>query len=135
MTALSGLLRVLVIDDEPAIRRFLRAGLSSQGYVVSELETGLPALDVVRRRGADLIVLDLGLPDIDGNEVIQRIRETGSQIPIIVLSSRGDEGAKVNALDLGADDYVTKPFGIDELLARIRAAQRHQLKQAGETPV
>ncbi|HET6609272.1 MAG TPA: response regulator transcription factor [Rhodopila sp.] len=135
MTALSGLLRVLVIDDEPAIRRFLRAGLTSQGYVVSELETGLPALDVVRRRGTDLIVLDLGLPDIDGNEVIQRIRETGSQIPIIVLSSRGDEGAKVNALDLGADDYVTKPFGIDELLARIRAAQRHQLKQAGETPV
>ncbi len=135
MTALSGALRVLVIDDEPAIRRFLRAGLTSQGYVVSELETGLPALDVVRRRGADLIVLDLGLPDIDGNEVIQRIRETGSQVPIIVLSSRGDEGAKVNALDLGADDYVTKPFGIDELLARIRAAQRHQLKQAGETPV
>jgi two-component system KDP operon response regulator KdpE len=135
MTALSGAFRVLVIDDEPAIRRFLRAGLTSQGYVVSELETGLPALDVVRRRGADLLVLDLGLPDIDGTEVIQRVRETGSQIPIIVLSSRGDEGAKVSALDLGADDYVTKPFGIDELLARIRAAQRHQLKQAGETPV
>jgi two-component system KDP operon response regulator KdpE len=135
MTASSNALRVLVIDDEPAIRRFLRAGLTSQGYVVSELETGLPALDVVRRRGADLIVLDLGLPDIDGHEVIERIRAAGSQVPIIVLSSRGDEGAKVNALDLGADDYVTKPFGIDELLARIRAAQRHQLKQAGETPV
>jgi two-component system, OmpR family, KDP operon response regulator KdpE len=135
MTVLSGAFRVLVIDDEPAIRRFLRAGLTSQGYVVSELETGLPALDVVRRRGADLLVLDLGLPDIDGTEVIQRVRETGSQIPIIVLSSRGDEGAKVSALDLGADDYVTKPFGIDELLARVRAAQRHQLKQAGETPV
>ncbi len=135
MNALSGPLRVLVIDDEPAIRRFLRAGLTSQGYVVSELDTGLPALDVVRRRGTDLIVLDLGLPDIDGNDIIQRIRETGSQVPIVVLSSRGDEGAKVHALDLGADDYVTKPFGIDELLARIRAAVRHQLKQAGETPV
>jgi two-component system KDP operon response regulator KdpE len=135
MNALAGPLRVLVIDDEPAIRRFLRAGLTSQGYVVSELDTGLPALDVVRRRGTDLIVLDLGLPDIDGNDIIQRIRESGSQVPIVVLSSRGDEGAKVHALDLGADDYVTKPFGIDELLARIRAAMRHQLKQAGETPV
>lgn len=135
MNALSGPLRVLVIDDEPAIRRFLRAGLTSQGYVVTELDTGLPALDVVRRRGTDLIVLDLGLPDIDGNDIIQRIRESGSQVPIVVLSSRGDEGAKVHALDLGADDYVTKPFGIDELLARIRAAMRHQLQQAGETPV
>ncbi|HVY17710.1 MAG TPA: response regulator transcription factor [Rhodopila sp.] len=135
MSALTGPARVLVIDDEPAIRRFLRAGLATQGYVVTELDTGLPALDVVRRRGADLIVLDLGLPDIDGTEVIQRIRETGSAVPIVVLSSRGDEAAKVQALDLGADDYVTKPFGIDELLARIRAALRHRLQQAGETPV
>jgi two-component system KDP operon response regulator KdpE len=135
MNARSGPIRVLVVDDEPAILRFLRAGLSSQGYVVSELETGLPALDHVRRNAADVLVLDLGLPDIDGNDVIRKIRESGSQVPIIVLSSRGDEGAKVRALDLGADDYVTKPFGIDELLARIRAALRHQLKQAGEAPV
>jgi two-component system KDP operon response regulator KdpE len=135
MNARTGPIRVLVVDDEPAILRFLRAGLSSQGYVVSELDTGLPAIDHVRRNAADVVVLDLGLPDIDGNDVIRKIRETGSQIPIIVLSSRGDEGAKVHALDLGADDYVTKPFGIDELLARIRAALRHQLKQAGEAPI
>ena len=135
MNARTGPIRVLVVDDEPAILRFLRAGLSSQGYVVSELETGLPAVDQVRRNAADVVVLDLGLPDIDGNDVIRMIRDTGSQVPIIVLSSRGDEGAKVHALDLGADDYVTKPFGIDELLARIRAALRHQLKQAGEAPI
>jgi two-component system, OmpR family, KDP operon response regulator KdpE len=135
MSAGSGPLRILVVDDEPAIRRFLRAGLASQGYVVSELEEGLPAVDVARRKGADLIVLDLGLPDIDGIEIIGRIRAAGSTIPIIVLSSRNDEAAKVDALDLGADDYVTKPFGIDELLARIRAAQRHRLQREGETPV
>lgn len=127
--------RILLVDDEPAIRRFLRAGLSTQGYVVSELEDGLPAIDVACRGGADLIVLDLGLPDIDGTEVISRIRAAGSAVPVIVLSSRGDEAAKVDALDLGADDYVTKPFGIEELLARIRAALRHKLQQAGEAPV
>ncbi|HEY8289698.1 MAG TPA: response regulator, partial [Acetobacteraceae bacterium] len=131
MTQSAGSLRVLVVDDEPGIRRFLRAGLASQGYVVSELEEGLPAVDTVRRGGTDLVVLDLGLPDIDGIEVIARIRGAGSAVPIIVLSSRGDEAAKVDALDLGADDYVTKPFGIDELLARIRAAQRHRLQQQG----
>ena len=96
---------------------------------------GQTALDAVRQRRADLIVLDLGLPDIDGLEVIRRIRDAGSRLPIIVLSSRDDEAAKVAALDLGADDYVTKPFGIDELLARIRAAQRHRLQQQGERPV
>jgi len=128
-------LRVLVVDDEPAILRFLRAGLASQGYVVSEAEAGQTALDAARRKSADLIVLDLGLPDIDGLDVIQRIRASGSDLPIIVLSSRGDEASKVAALDLGADDYVTKPFGIDELLARIRAAQRHRLQQQGERPL
>src|ERR1700712_5988150 len=117
MSGGSAPLGVLVVDDEPAIRRFLRAGLSSQGYVVSELEMGLPAVDVARRKGTDLIVLDLGLPDIDGIEVIGRIRADGPSVPIIVLSSRSDEAAKVDALDLGADDYVTKPFGIDALLA------------------
>ncbi len=135
MNAGSTPLRVLVVDDEPAIRRFLRAGLSSQGYVVTELDTGLPAVEVARRKGTDLIVLDLGLPDIDGIEVIGRIRGNQSSIPIIVLSSRHDEATKVDALDLGADDYITKPFGIDELLARIRAAQRHRLQQSGEAPV
>ena len=135
MSTGTGPLRVLVVDDEPAIRRFLRAGLSSQGYVVSEFETGLPVVDIARRKGTDLIVLDLGLPDVDGIEVISRIRAAGSAVPIIVLSSRNDEAAKVDALDLGADDYITKPFGIDELLARIRAAQRHRLQREGETPV
>ncbi len=135
MTAGTTPLRVLVVDDEPAIRRFLRAGLTSQGHLVTDLENGLPAVDIARRNGTDLIVLDLGLPDIDGLDVIGRIRAAGSAVPIIVLSSRDDEAAKVDALDLGADDYVTKPFGIDELLARIRAAQRHRLQREGEAPV
>jgi two-component system, OmpR family, KDP operon response regulator KdpE len=131
----AGPTRVLVVDDEPAILRFLRAGLSHQGYLVTEVETGRAALDLIRRNATDLIVLDLGLPDIDGLEVIRQVRAGGSVLPIIVLSSRNDEEAKVAALDLGADDYVTKPFGMDELLARIRAAQRHRLQQEGEKPV
>ena len=118
MTTGSAPPRILVVDDEPAILRFLRAGLGSQGYIVVEVASGQAALDAVRQRRADLVVLDLGLPDIDGLEVIRRIRETGAMLPIIVLSSRENEAAKVAALDLGADDYVTKPFGIDELLAR-----------------
>ncbi len=131
----AGPLRVLVVDDEPAILRFLRAGLSAQGFHVSQAEAGAPALDAVRRNAADLVVLDLGLPDLDGLEIIRRVRAAGSAIPIIVLSSRDDETSKVAALDGGADDFVTKPFGIDELFARIRAAQRHRLQQAGERPV
>ena len=127
--------RVLVVDDEPAILRFLRASLAHQHYVVSEAETGQLAIDAACRSGADLLVLDLGLPDIDGLEVIRRIRAAGSAIPIVVLSSRSDERGKVEALDQGADDYVTKPFGVDELLARIRAALRHRLQQEGEQPV
>ncbi|MBV8401417.1 MAG: response regulator transcription factor [Acetobacteraceae bacterium] len=135
MTAEAGGLRVLVVDDEPAITRFLRAGLTSQGYLVSESADGASALDATRRGATDLMVLDLGLPDMDGLEVIRRVRASGSALPIIVLSSRSDERGKVEALDLGADDYVTKPFGIDELLARIRAAQRHRLQQEGERPI
>jgi two-component system, OmpR family, KDP operon response regulator KdpE len=127
--------RILVVDDEPAILRFLRAGLSSQGYVVLEAQTGQGAMDAVRQRRADMMVLDLGLPDLDGIEVIQRVRDSGNMLPIVVLSSRDNEQAKVAALDLGADDYVTKPFGIEELLARIRAAQRHRLQQQGEKPI
>jgi two-component system, OmpR family, KDP operon response regulator KdpE len=131
----SGPLRVLVVDDEPAILRFLRAGLGSQGYVVLEAETGQKALDSAQSRRADIMVLDLGLPDMDGLEVIKRVRAAGSVVPIIVLSSRDNEVAKVQALDFGADDYVTKPFGVDELLARIRTAQRHRLQQQGERPI
>jgi len=135
VTAGAAPVRVLVVDDEPAILRFLRAGVGSQGYLVIEAASGQAALDAVRQRRGDLLVLDLGLPDIDGLEVIRRIRDSGALLPIIVLSSRDDEAAKVAALDLGADDYVTKPFGIDELLARIRAAHRHRLQQQGEKPV
>jgi len=128
-------INVLVVDDEPAIRRFLRTSLSVQGYQVSEAENGMGALEKFRRGSVDVLVLDLGLPDINGLEIIERLRGQGSAVPIVVLSSRTDESAKVQALDLGADDYVTKPFGIEELLARIRAALRHRLQQEGEPPV
>jgi two-component system, OmpR family, KDP operon response regulator KdpE len=132
MSSLSAPLRVLVVDDEPAILRFLRTSLSTQGYVVSEAKDGHSALEAIRAKAADVVVLDLGLPDMDGLDIIRTLRAEGETAPIIVLSSREAEGLKVEALDLGADDYVTKPFGIDELLARIRAAQRHRLQQHGE---
>ncbi|TWA73010.1 two-component system KDP operon response regulator KdpE [Azospirillum brasilense] len=128
-------LRVLVVDDEPPIRRFLRTTLTAQGYDIAEAEDGAGALEAVRRHPPDLLVLDLGLPGIGGLEVIRRLRADGVAAPIIVLSSRADESGKVEALDLGADDYVTKPFGMDELLARIRAALRHRLQQQGERPL
>ena len=128
-------LKVLVVDDEPAIRRFLRTSLTAQDYFVIDAESGTAALDQMRRASPDVVVLDLGLPDINGLDIIERLRGQGSTVPIVVLSSRSDETGKVRALDLGADDYVTKPFGIDELLARIRAAVRHRLQQEGERPV
>jgi two-component system, OmpR family, KDP operon response regulator KdpE len=128
-------MKILVVDDEPAILRFLRAGLGSQGYGVVEAKTAAEALAAVRRKAADLVVLDLGLPDRDGLDLIPALRATDAALPIIVLSSRNDERAKVAALDAGADDYVTKPFGMEELLARIRAAARHRLAQQGELPV
>lgn len=131
----AGPARVLVVDDEPAILRFLRAGLGAAGYQVIEATNGRGALDIARQHRCDLAVLDLGLPDIDGLAVIRQIRGEGQMLPIIVLSSRHDEATKVEALDAGADDYVTKPFGIDELLARVRAAQRHRLQQEGERPI
>jgi two-component system, OmpR family, KDP operon response regulator KdpE len=135
VTPRAGPLRVLVVDDEPAILRFLHASLESQGYIVLTAADARIALDMVRKRTADLVVLDLGLPDMDGLDVVRQIRGGGETLPIIILSSRENEGAKVTALDLGADDYVTKPFGIDELLARIRTAQRHRLQQEGERPL
>jgi two-component system, OmpR family, KDP operon response regulator KdpE len=135
MIAKAAPLKVLVVDDEPAIRRFLRTSLTAQGYQVTEAENGTTALDSLRRNTIDILVLDLGLPDIDGLDIIERLRGQGFAVPIVVLSSRVDEIGKVKALDLGADDYVTKPFGIDELLARVRAALRHRLQQEGERPV
>lgn len=122
---------VHVVDDEPPIRRFLRTSLSAQGYRVVESETGGEALERLRNSRADVVVLDLGLPDMDGIEVIKAIRHNSS-VPIIVLSSRNDEKGKVQALDLGADDYLTKPFGMEELIARIRTALRHRFQQLGE---
>jgi two-component system, OmpR family, KDP operon response regulator KdpE len=135
MTSATTPASVLIVDDEPAIRRFIRATLSVQDYQVLEAENGRDALELVRRHPVDVLVLDIGLPDVDGFEVIKSLRESGSTLPIIVLSSRTDEAGKVRALDLGADDYVTKPFGVDELLARIRAALRHRLQQQGERPI
>ncbi len=117
-------LRILVVDDEPTIRRFLRAALSSHGHEVLEAATAQEALAAVLAHRPDLIILDLGLPDMDGVEVTRRLREW-SQIPIIILSVREHETDKVAALDAGADDYLTKPFGIEELSARIRVAMRH----------
>ena len=127
--------KILIVDDEPAMRRFLRTSLGAHGYQIIDAETGNDALSLIKRNGVDALLLDLGLPDIDGLEVIKTIRASGSSVPVIVLSSRTDETGKVKALDLGADDYVTKPFGIDELLARIRAALRHRLQEQGEKPV
>jgi two-component system, OmpR family, KDP operon response regulator KdpE len=135
MTTVARPLRILAVDDEPPIRRFLRTALSAQGYDVLEAEDGTEALAMLRRNAVDLVVLDLGLPGMDGLDVIRTLREQGSQVPIVVLSSRTDEAGKVKALDLGADDYVTKPFGMDELFARIRAAVRHRLQQEGEKPL
>jgi two-component system KDP operon response regulator KdpE len=126
---------ILIVDDEPPIRRLLRASVGSQGFQVVEAGDGLGAIAEIERSRPDLVILDLGLPDMDGSEVIRTLRGAGNAMPIIVLSSRADEKGKVEALDLGADDYVTKPFGTAELFARIRAALRHRLQQKGEQPV
>jgi two-component system KDP operon response regulator KdpE len=128
-------MRVLIVDDEPPIRRFLRTTLTSQGFDTLEAETGDGALQAVAKNRVDIVVLDLGLPDMDGLRVLAAIRESHATLPVIVLSSRAGEAGKVAALDAGADDYVTKPFGIDELLARLRAALRHRLQVEGEKPV
>jgi two-component system KDP operon response regulator KdpE len=126
--------RVLVVDDEPPIRKLLRMGLNAHGYEVLEASNGKTALELLGQ-APDLIILDLGLPDIEGHELLRTIRARDDAVPIVVLSSRGDEAGKVQALDFGADDYVTKPFGMDELLARLRAALRHQLQTHGERPI
>jgi two-component system KDP operon response regulator KdpE len=123
----------LIVDDEPAIRRLLRTSLMAQGYWTEEATTGAAALAAAAGR-VDVILLDLGLPDLDGLDVIRRLR-ANSTVPVVVLTAREDERAKVSALDLGADDYVTKPFSIAELSARVRAALRHRLQREGAPPV
>ena len=127
-------IRILVVDDEPPIRKLLRMGLAAHGYEVIDAPNGRIALEMLARK-PHLVILDLGLPDIDGLELLRRMRHQQENLPIVVLSSRGDEAGKVAALDLGADDYVTKPFGMEELLARMRAALRHQLQVHGERPI
>jgi two-component system KDP operon response regulator KdpE len=126
--------KVLVIDDEPPIRKLLRMGLATQGYHVLEASNGKTALELLNQK-PDLVILDLGLPDVAGHDLLRTIRARNESVPIMVLSSRGDEAGKVQALDSGADDYVTKPFGMEELLARMRAALRHQLQSHGERPI
>jgi two-component system, OmpR family, KDP operon response regulator KdpE len=128
-------LRLLIVDDEPPIRRFLKTALSAQDYRVEEAADAETALDFLKRNPVDLMVLDLGLPGMDGLEVLRRLRAQGVAMPVIILSSRDDEAGKVAALDLGADDYVSKPFGVEELSARIRVALRHRLQQEGEKPL
>jgi two-component system KDP operon response regulator KdpE len=127
--------KILLVDDEPPIRKLLRVGLTSQGYVVSEASNGKMAMELVGVEHPDLILLDLGLPDIGGHELLGKWRDAGLDLPVVILSSRTDESGIVKALELGADDYVTKPFGMNELVARIRVALRHRLQQHGEKPV
>jgi two-component system KDP operon response regulator KdpE len=127
-------LKVLVVDDEPPIRKLLRMGLGTQGYQTLDAPNAKTALEFMASK-PDLVILDLGLPDMQGLELLREIRARKDTVPIVVLSSRGDEVAKVEALDQGADDYVTKPFSMAELLARIRTALRHQLQVQGEKPI
>jgi two-component system, OmpR family, KDP operon response regulator KdpE len=125
---------VLIVDDELQIRRFLRTGFELDGFSVQEAETGADALRSATLKPSDLVILDLGLPDMDGSEVLERLR-TWSSVPVIVLSVRGSEAEKVRLLEIGADDYVVKPFGMAELLARAHSAMRRQLRTARGEPV
>ncbi len=125
--------QVLVVEDEPQVQRFLRAGLQNHGYRLLEARTGKEALLQAEQHVPDLVLLDLGLPDMDGLEVARSLRRW-TQLPILVLSARGQERMKVEALDAGADDYLTKPFGMEELLARIRVALRHSARVGAHNP-
>jgi two-component system KDP operon response regulator KdpE len=127
--------RILVVDDEPPIRRLLRTGLETQDYAIAEAANAAQAEAHLRSEKADLIVLDLGLPDRNGLELLKDLRGGGIDVPVVVLSSRTDEAGIVQALELGADDYVTKPFSMNELIARIKVALRHRLQEQGERPV
>jgi len=125
---------VLVVDDEPAIHRFMAPALAANGYEALRADTGAEALTLAATRQPDIIILDLGLPDMDGKDVIRRLR-AWSQTPIVVLSARDRDVEKIEALDLGADDFVNKPFSMGELMARLRTALRHRAGEKVETPV
>ena len=131
---LSQPVRVLVIDDEPQIRRFLDISLRAQGYRVESAGTGRAGIDALATHGADVVILDMGLPDMDGSTVLRELR-AWSQVPVIVLTVRAAEAEKVAALDAGANDYVTKPFGVPELMARIRALLRAQVARPDADPL
>lgn len=127
--------KILVVDDEVPIRKLLRVGLGSQGYGILEAGNAKAAIEQIKKCTPDLVVLDLGLPDISGHDLLASWRREGMTLPVVILSSRTDEAGIVKALDLGADDYLTKPFGMNELIARIRVALRHRLQEQGETPI
>lgn len=131
---MSSKIRVLVVDDEPAILRFLRPALVASNYEVEAAGTAAEATKRIATDVPDIVVLDLGLPDGDGREVIRQVR-AWSDVPIVVLSARDRETDKIEALDLGADDFVNKPFGVGELMARMRTALRHRIQRHAETPV
>lgn len=126
--------RILVVDDEPHILRFLRVSLTANGYEVIEARSVAEGCRLADSEKPDVVVLDLGLPDGDGKEVLRHVRAR-NETPVLILSARDREAEKVEALDLGADDYVNKPFGIEELSARLRAALRHRLRRQGEEPI
>jgi len=126
--------RILVVDDERAIRRFLRASLSTHGHTIYEAASGAEALAMIAEQRPDMVFLDLGLPDADGIDIIQRLREWSS-VPVIILSVRDQEKDKIRALDAGADDYLTKPFGIGELMARMRGVLRRSIQTGASEPV
>lgn len=130
-----GTVKILVVDDETPIRRLLRVGLSAEGYTIVDATSAKDAREKVKAEQPDLILLDLGLPDMQGQELLAEWRSELLTLPVIILSSRTDEAGIVQALELGADDYVTKPFGTKELAARIRVALRHKLQEQGEQPI
>jgi two-component system KDP operon response regulator KdpE len=128
-------IKILIVDDEPSIRLLLRTALRTQGFMIGEAENARQAKLQLEKNKPDLIVLDLGLPDRNGLELLRELRDSGMDTPVVILSSRTDEVGIVHALELGADDYVTKPFSMNELLARIKLALRHRLQQQGERPI
>ena len=129
------IVKILVVDDEPPIRKLLRVGLGTEGFLILEAPSAAIAREIMRDDRPDLVLLDLGLPDMSGHDLLTLWRWELIDLPVIILSSRTDESGIVKALELGADDYVTKPFGMKELAARIRVALRHKLQEQGEKPV